>query len=348
MERIALIAGNLVIYWRPLLVTSGAVTAILFFLAFYLRKPGNGLSAACAVPLALILSLFLSRLLHWYCRSASYPSLAAAITDYTTGGYALLGAFVGSVLAALILRLLRISRSLLPMLDSMSLAGAGGIAVGRLASFFDTSDRGPIVQSLRSLPWVSPIRNQTSGAVEYRLAVFLFQAMVAGGIFLILTLYYLVPKKKSKLPEGDTCILFLLFYGASQVLLDSIRYDSLFFRSNGFVSIVQVAGALAIVLAVVVFSVRLVKKTGLRPWHFVLWLFTVGLLGLAGYMEYVVQRYSEKAVFAYSVMSVCLLLIICIALAVRKLSTGLPFEATRGGRFLRESKPPKANRRGSD
>ena len=33
MERIALIAGNLVIYWRPLLVTAGAVTAIFFFMA---------------------------------------------------------------------------------------------------------------------------------------------------------------------------------------------------------------------------------------------------------------------------------------------------------------------------
>lgn len=347
MERIALIAGNLVIYWRPLLVTAGAVTAIFFFLAFYLRKPGNALCAACAVPLGLILSLFLARLLHWYCRSASYPSLAAAITDYTTGGYALLGAFAGCVLTALILRLLRISRSLPHMLDSMSLAGAGGIAVGRLASFFDASDRGPVAQSLRGLPWVYPIRNQASGAVEYRLAVFLFQSMVAGGIFLILTLNYLVPRKKSRLPEGDSCILFLLLYGASQVVLDSIRYDSLFFHSNGFVSIVQVAGALAIVLAAAVFSVRLVKKAGLHPWHFILWLFTVGLLGLAGYMEYVVQRYSEKAVFAYSVMSVCLLLIICIVLAVRKLSTGLPFEETRSGRFLRESKPPRANRHGS-
>ena len=38
-----------------------------------------------AVPLAFVLSMVLSRLIHWYCRTDSYVSFEAAMTDYTTG-----------------------------------------------------------------------------------------------------------------------------------------------------------------------------------------------------------------------------------------------------------------------
>lgn len=333
MERIALIAGDSVIYWRSLLITAGTVTAIMFFLAFYLRKPDTSFSAAFAIPMAMMLSLLFSRFLHWYCRADSYLSLSTAITDYSEGGFALLGAFAGCALTALILRILRVSASMGHMLDSMSLAGAAGIAVGRLASFFDSSDRGPIVQTFRGLPWVYPITNQISGKVEYRFATFLIQSLIAGAIFLILTLYYLRSRKKEKLPEGDTCVLFLMLYGASQVVLDSTRYDSLFFRSNGFVSIVQVMGALAIGLAVVFFSVRMVKKTGLRLWNFCVWIAIAGLLGLAGYMEYHVQRHGNEAFFAYSVMSTCLILIILMVLIMRILTVKLSTEMAHRGQF---------------
>lgn len=332
MEQIALIAGDSVIYWRSLLVTAGVITAILFFLAFYLRKPGTSLSAAIAIPMAILLSLCFSRFLHWYCRSDSYVSASAAMTNYSVGSFALLGAFVGCALTALILRILRVSRSLPHMLDCMSLAGAAGIAVGRLASFFGSSDRGPIVQTLRGLPWVYPITNQISGEMEYRFATFLIQSIATGVIFLVLTMYYLSSRKKIKLPEGDTCILFLMLYGASQVVLDSTRYDSLYFRSNGFVSIVQVMGALAIGLAVVYFSVRMVRKTGMRPWYFGIWIVIAGLMGLAGYMEYHVQRHGNEAVFAYSVMSICLILIIFIVLVIRTRANKPKSNTVFGGR----------------
>ena len=42
----------------------------------------------------------------------------------------------------------------------------------------------------------------------------------------------LVHIEKVLLKDGDTFLLFLLMYGASQVVLDSTRYDSLHFRSN--------------------------------------------------------------------------------------------------------------------
>ena len=117
-------------------------------------------------------------------------------------------------------------------------------------------------------------------------------------------------RRKGK--SGDTALMFALLYGASQAVLDSTRYDSLFMRSNGFVSLVQIAGAVGVVLAVVWFSVRLCKS---RRWHWgylALWLPILGLLGGAGYMEYHVQRHGDQAQFAYTIMSGCLIGVILL------------------------------------
>ncbi|MGN0976600.1 MAG: prolipoprotein diacylglyceryl transferase family protein, partial [Faecousia sp.] len=293
MDRIAYINGDTFVYWNSILLTLAAAVAICFFLAFYLRKNGNAVAAFAAVPLSLALSLIAARFFHWYCRADSYASFTAAMTDYSSGGYALMGVFLGCFLAAAVLRLVFLHRNLPQMLDCMSLAGLAGIAVGRLASFFNSSDRGQIVTSTQSLPWVYPVTNAVSGAKEYRLATFVIQAMVALALFLLLTVFYLRGTKRGKLKDGDTCLLFLMCYGASQVVLDSTRYDSLFFRSNGFVSIVQVLGALGLALAVVAFSVRMVKARGFRFWQVLLWILIAGAIGGAGFMEYYVQRHGN-------------------------------------------------------
>ena len=320
MDRIAFIYGETFVYWSSIVLTLAAVTAICFFLAFYLGKSGNGVGAAVLVPLALVASLVLGRLVHWYSRTDSYDSFEAAMTDYGSGGYALVGVIAGCVAAALMLRLLYIVRNLPQLLDCMALGGCAGIAVGRLACFFNASDRGQIMTSLRELPWVYPVTNAVSGELEYRLATFMLQSMAAAAIFALLTLVFLIGHGRKKLRDGDVTLLFLLFYGAAQAVLDSTRYDSLFLRSNGFVSIVQILSAAAVVLAAVVFSVRMVKARRLRFWQMIIWAVMLAGLGCAGYMEYYVQRHGDQAAFAYSVMSAALGVVVLLVLLVRVLS----------------------------
>ena len=314
MDRIAFIVGDTFVYWSSIILTLATATAICFFLATYLGKSGNGVGAALTIPLALVASLVLGRLVHWYSRTDSYASFEAAMTDYTSGGYALVGVFAGCILAAVVLRILFIVRNLPELLDSLSVGGAAGIAVGRLACFFNASDRGQIIESVQELPWVYPVVNAVSGAMEYRLATFVLQAMVTGGIFLIVFLAFLIGHGSKKMKDGNVCLLFLLLYGCSQVVLDSTRYDSLFLRSNGFVSIVQILVAVAIVTTAVIFSVRMVKARKFRPWQIALWVGMLAGLGGAGYMEYYVQRHGNEAAFAYSIMSASLLLVILLVL----------------------------------
>ena len=320
MERIAFIIGDKFLYWNSVFLTLGAAVAACFFLAFYLRKTGNFIAGFAAVPVSLVLSLVMARLVHWYSRADSYADFTTAMTDYTSGGFALMGVFFGCALAALLLRCVFFHRNLPEMLDCMSLAGCAGIAVGRLGSFFNSSDRGQIIESLQTLPWVYPVTNSVSGAVEYRLATFVIQAMVAVVLLAVLALFYLIGTKNGKLKDGDTCLIFLLCYGASQVVLDSTRYDSLFFRSNGFVSIVQVFSAIALAAVIIVFSVRMVKARGFRFWQVPIWVIISAGIGVAGFMEYYVQRRGNEAAFAYSVMSGCLGLVILLGLLIRLLA----------------------------
>lgn len=310
MDRIAFIIGNTFVYWNSIVLTLAAGVAICVFLACYLPR-GNGNAAAVAVPMALVLSVVLARLAHWYFRPDSYIGFLAAMTDYTSGGYALLGVFLACGLTALVLRLLRLETQPARLLDAMSLGGCAGIALGRLACFFSTADRGQLLENIRTLPFAYPVNNVVTGAPEYRLATFVIQSMVTAVIFGALLLFFLLVRKRR---AGDVTLLFALLYGMSQAVLDSTRYDSLYMRSNGFISVVQLSGAAAVLGVSVWFSLRMVRARGFRGWYLAIWIAMLALLGGAGYMEYFVQRHGDRALFSYSIMTACLGAIVALAL----------------------------------
>ena len=320
MEQIAFIYSSIFVYWSDILLVLGGTAAICMYLALYLQQEGSAAAGIVSIPLCTAFSLLLARFVHWYCRGDSYSSLTSALMDHTSGGYALAGVFAGCALAALLIRLVKLSDNLPRMLDCMAVAGSMGIAIGRFASFFNASDRGMLVTGFRGLPWAWTATNPVSGVQELRLATFFLQALAAAVIFLALLVFWLSQCRKQNAHWGDTCLIFLLCYGASQVLLDSTRYDSLYFRSNGFVSIVQVLGACGLGLAAIVFSVRLVRTRGWKKWYPGLWLGLAGLIGLGGFMEYFVQRYSHKAAIGYSIMAAALSGIIALTLVIRSLS----------------------------
>ena len=152
MERIAFIIGEQFLYWGPIILGIAVFAAVCMFAALHIHQTQKVASTFLTTALAVVLSLILSRLVHWYCRPDNYASLTAAITDHSSGGYALVGVFVGCALAAALVRLSGLSDNLPTMLDCMSLAGALGICVGRLSHFFNAFDRGQVVESLRCSP----------------------------------------------------------------------------------------------------------------------------------------------------------------------------------------------------
>lgn len=309
MNQIAFFYGDTLVYWSSIVLALGVLTGLVLFLASWLRRSEPVTGALQACPLAIVLSLVLGRLAHWYFRPDSYESLMAAMATFSGTGYALMGAFVGCLLTAGLLRLLGAVGNLPLLLDCMSIGGCAAIAIGRLSCFFTSEDRGEILTGVTGLPWVYPVINETSGAAEYRFAVFFFQAILAGCILAVLFFLY---RKRHR--DGDVTLVFLLLYCASQIVLDSTRYDALRLRSNGFISAVQILCAVTLVLVIGILAFRVNKRT----WQIPIWAITaLGLTG-AGYMEYYVQRHGDRAGFAYPVMSVCLGAVVLLGLFLWK------------------------------
>lgn len=305
MNQVAFIFGGILVYWKSVAMALAVLTGLLLFVGAYTRRSNDLSGAALLCPLSIAFSLFLARLLHWYFTPDGYEGLRAALSDFSHSGYALSGAFFGCLLSAGILRILNIVKNLPLTLDCMSIGGCAAIAVGRLGAFFAEENRGEILSDVTNLPWVYPVMNATSGALEYRVATFLFQSVIAAIILIVLVSLYWCNTEKRKHKDGDMALLFLLLYCTSQIVLDSMRYDSLRLRSNGFISVVQVFCALALVLVMVVFSIRLRKISCIAAWF----VFAICMGGVS-YMEYYVQRHGNQSQMAYAMMSVCLIAII--------------------------------------
>ena len=318
MEQIAFIVDHTYVYWNSIITILASAVAICLFWSLWLGKGKKWMAGILLIPLAVALSVMLSRLIYWYFRPESYIGLSEVLDVRVSGGMALSGAFAGCFLAAVLIRIIRLTDSLPELLDCICLAGGAGIVVGRLAPFFDVSDRGMILSAQIGFPWGCIIHNPVNAVEEHRLATFMIQALITAVIVLIFLAVYLL--KKDQFRDGDTTLLFLQCYGAAQVILDSTRYDSLYFRSNGFVSVVQVLAALAVALAVIVFAARMVYAGGWKKWYPVLWIPQLACFGLAGYMEYHVQRHGNEALFAYSIMGAALAAIILLTLVSRGLA----------------------------
>lgn len=307
MDKIAWILGDISIRWSSVVMVMAVLTGILFFLAAAARGNRKVTSAALALPLAILLSLLFGRLLHWY------------FLPDAGDGYVLMGPFAGCLCTALILKGIRLEKNMARLLDVMSIGGCAAIALGRLACFFTADDRGRII-GIQGLPLAWPVINATSGEMEYRLAVFLFQAVAALFILFVLRL---VDKKNTRTGahrDGDLTLLFLLLYTAGQIVLDSMRYDALHLRSNGFIGAVQLVCSLTFCAVIGILLTRLVKRNGFC-FHYGFAAFLIAAcVGISAYMEYFVQRHGGQAVFGYTVMTAAMMVAAAIGTVLWKSS----------------------------
>lgn len=313
MGKVALLWEGRFLYWRPIFWAIAVLTALLMAVALRLWQKQPLPPLLIAMPLAILLSVYCARLVHWYCRFESYESLSAALEHLGGGGYGLIGVFAGTLAALLLVRLVCLTKNLPALLDAVAPAAALGIAVGRWADLFTTADRGKMLladEALHTLPYTAPVVN-TSGVTEWRFATFAFQSIWCLAVFVITLLVFLIPFKRREQRErwrdGRVFLLFLLLYCPGQVVLDSTRYDALFLRSNGFVSLVQILCGATMLGVLALYSVRSIRSVGFRWYHPVLWLTAILGLGLAGFMEWYVQRHGDRFLFAYPVMSLGLL-----------------------------------------
>ena len=310
METIAFAWGSQPVSWRTVLIGLGVLSFILMLTALRLAQGRRLIAVLAAFPFAAAAALYLGRIIHWYCLSEDYASFGAAMSDLGSGGFSLIGAPVIAVVFAWLLRLVGAEKDIRALLDDTAAAGALGIAAGRLGERFGAADRGKIIfenESLRRLPFFAPVIHPVSGAEEWRFATFFAQSLWALFLFLVLTVRALLLSRQApdlrERKKGNGFVLFLTLYCAGQILLDSTRYDALFLRSNGFVSLEQIVCCAVLTALLAAFSVRGIRSGGMRRNYPLSWALFLAGFGLVGYMEYYVQRHGGAYVFSYSLMA---------------------------------------------
>ena len=311
METTAFFLGAAPVSWRTVLIGLGVLSFILMLTALRLAQGRRLAAVLIALPFGAAAALWLGRLIHWYCLSEDYASFGAAMTDLTNGGISLVGALAAAVLTAWVLMRIGAEKDILGLLDDAAAAGALGIAAGRLGERFGAADRGKTLvetESLKRLPFSAPVIHPVSGAEEWRFAAFCAQSLWAFFLFLVLTVRLVSLSRKApdlrEEKKGNGFLLFLTLYCEGQILLDSTRYDALYLRSNGFVSLEQILCCAVLTCLLAALSVRGVRSGGMRRRYPLSWALFLAGFGLAGYMEYYVQRHSGAYALAYSLMAV--------------------------------------------
>lgn len=251
--------------------------------------------AALGVPLAWLLGriTYVAASYNYYLVELEAPALALRFWD---GGYSMLGVFAGLTLAAWMAeKTAKVPRG--SLLDALALGLPLGLMVERLAEGGTGLGEGLAVPE----GWPAILTAQTDyGALH---AVYLYEAVTAAVIFAALLAWSLLCRKRQ---NGDMMLLFMLLFGCTQVLLESLRDDAHMEVHMG-VHVQQVMCAVLVVIALAVWT-RRAHRLGACPrwWAALCALAGALLVTLAVVAEFGVDRWDSKAA-AYGLMAACLL-----------------------------------------
>ena len=293
MSGIAAYINGAPIYWSAVTITLGLLGCLLLTLALYRGRSENSTAVWALFCLGFVLAVFFSRLLHWYFNSETYGSFAVALLlDCATPGMILLLAFI------------------------------------RLSALFNSTCRSRILitqKTFQHLP-VAVSSTDASGNETWRLATFFISFILLMILFCFcLGFYFEKGRKKMKEPcarYGNVARLFLVYYGAIEIVMDSTRYDSplMHFRFisylnqySAFISLAQVFAAATALGVLIYYSAKAIKGGFFRFYHPLLWiLFLASLVGIGYLGEYTVQR-TANYIQCYAFMSVsCLLMALSV------------------------------------
>lgn len=323
MTQIAVYSGDIVIYWSSIIITLGVAACFALSFALYSSHGGSPAAMWAMLPLCVLLSVLLSRVIHWYCHIEQYSGLANALSDFSVGSFCLWGVIFGVLLSALIVRRLGLCDSLPRLLDSVAVGMPLCVAFIRLSALFDTTCRSKIIITsplFQRLPFAAELTS-ASGVSEYRFATFFVEFLIMFVITLrMLSFYYkrrAVPLRDGQNSGGHAARLFLVFFSAVELVLDSTRYDASFFHFTllkklnpyaGFISLTQLIAAIAMLCVLIHYSRASLRLNRLRWYHWVMWgLYLAALVGV-GVSEYFVQRHGDWFLGCYGAMSACCLI----------------------------------------
>ena len=253
--------------------------------------------AVLAVPLTWAFSRlgFLLGNIAYYLRTLSSLNPMLYFWD---GGYSMLGALGGLVLAAHWAEgWCHLPRYTLH--DAMSLGLPLGLAVERAFEAPTGLGLGRVVETRFFLPMAA--ENELGDMVH---PVWLYEVICAGLILLALVLWMTYRGWRCPVP-GDALLIFLVLYGCSQVVLESLRTDDHLIVH--FVRIQQVGAAVLPVIAQALWAARHRRKQGKPAVRLITWGMVAAGIALGTVLEFAFDS-SLHLLRDYLLMALCMAL----------------------------------------
>lgn len=281
-----------------------SLAALLAVSFLALRKKGAGYDAfirfaVLAIPFAFLgsrMAFCLSKL-SYFLDTIGDASLMLHVQD---GGASMTGAMIGVILAALIAA----KWCKLPvgtMLDAAAFGMPAALVIERLAE--------PLCEMGWGKYYQSTAFNFISDLTQGMHPVFAYEAIVALMIGVVMIVYFC----KHKAQNGDALGFFLVLYGCTQTVLESLRNDG-HMKVIHFVRINQVAAIAMAAIVLILWSIRCFKRGGKRE-ALVSWLLTAVCIGFGVVQEFAADG-DENPYFSLTLVSGLLaaaLVIVCVA-----------------------------------
>ena len=320
---IAACVGSTFLYWNGIIIAFGIAAGFLLMYSLYTAHSGPGSGLWIMLCTAMAIGVPAARLIHFYFNKEQYAGLVSALTDYSGGSFWLPAAVLALVPAAWVTHLLRFPYSAGELLDAAAPGAAFTIAMIRFSALFGNTCRSMIVvtsPALQTYPFADAVTD-AAGKKVYHFASFFIMALLMLLVMLAaLIFYFRHHADKMSRPcsrSGNVARLFLVFYCAVELVLDSTRADSSFLNFGilqflnpyvSFVSLTQLFAAVAMLAVMIYYSRCSAAANGAKPlWFILLAIWILGLLG-TGVSEYLVQRYTNRFMLFYLTQSLSVLL----------------------------------------
>ena len=330
LNNIAFFNGKVTVYWSGIVIALGIIAGFCLIYSLYSSHNRNSGAVFVFLPIAVVLSVIFCRAIHWYTHIEQYESFFKAMTDYSGGSYYLQGSLLGVFLAAVIVKSMNLVDDRGELMDAIAPGYALTIALIRLSCLFNNSDRGKMAitrKFFQRLPIGASISDASGNITDWRFATFFFQFLLMMVLCLLLVRFYILSHNRSvKEPcerTGNVYKLFIVWFGAIELVLDSTRYDAShmhfsFFlkflnKFTSFISLAQLIAAISMLCILIHYTKMSIRANGKMGRRTLVW-FMWGLgLAMAGASEYLVQRFSSLYLPLYLAQSVgCVLMSVAV------------------------------------
>ena len=297
------------VYAWGLFAAVGAFGMLLLLCALSAMKKMQGGTAPVMFLLSTVLGLVCSRVLYaLFSFNVDVPLLGKLHPLFITGGGhsmmgALLGGFLGAALTAKVQK-----EKALKYLDMFAVAALGFVFFARLGEMF-VEDFGISRSLVYEFTARLPIAIQ--GEYDSCLATYLLEAICA-----IVMLGILLHDVKKQQTPGNTFVLFLLLFGASQIVMESLRYDR--HMSFTFIRMQQIMAILVLTGGLIYAAKRAGKG---KKTLFMLFCMMVLISAVGVGLEFAIDRTEINRYLLYLALVVLVSIPVCMGLKLRKKGT---------------------------